>query len=269
VTSTLVASLIGTGKVYATALLNDQLFVTHNGGAAVSVYDTSLGSLQLTRTITFYGLGETVRGLATSAIYNYLYVGDYTNQLVHRVDLSVTSEVSVVTWGLFSRWPFALSMTSENNVLVTIFPDTIEEYTPSGSLVRSIITTSTPYQAVQVNNSVWAFTDYDANQICTVLTTGTVIKCFGSTAGPGLALAMNQPHGMVIDIRGYMLVADRYNDIILLINPTLTSARQLQLPVIPAMTSPCPISYDQSMGRLYVGETDGQYRVLVFDGIWW
>jgi len=46
----------------------------------------------------------------------------------------------------------------------------------------------------------------------------TVIKCFGSTAGPELTLAMNTTHfaqDMAIDTRGYMLVADESNNIII------------------------------------------------------
>jgi len=238
------ASLAGTYRVLATALLNDQLFVTCESVAAVSVYDTSHGSLRLTSTITFSGLGTVLYGLATSAIDNYLYVSDFLTRVVHRVDLSVTSTVSVVTWSA-SGGPYGLSMTSENTVLVATFSSAINEYTPSGSLVRNITTSSIPYQAVQVNNNVWAFTQFGpVSQICTVLTTGTVIKCFGSMAGPGLTLAMNYPQAMVIDARGYLLVGDCHNNRMLLVDPTLTSAGQLQLPVNPTLNYPQTVSYE-------------------------
>jgi len=161
-------------------------------------------------------------------------------------------------------------MTSENNVLAATSQYVIDEYTTSGSLVRSITITNNPVQAVQVNNTVWATTQYyPVSQVCYLLTTGTVIKCFGSTAGPGLAIAMRFPQGMAIDTRGYMLVVDQGNNRILLVDPTLTSARQLQLPVNTALDSPRSVSYDQSIGRLYVGEYSGLKRLLVFDGIWW
>jgi len=267
VTTTLTVSLTGNTGVVATALLNEQLFVTRHGVAAVLVYNTSLVSLPLTRNITFSGLGTVLYGLATSVIDNALYVSDCNDHAVHRFNLSVTSTVSVVTWSVTS-YPYGISMTSQNNVLVVTGSYTISEYTPSGSLVRTIHTSSIPWQAVQVNNIMWAFSA--ANQICTVHSTAdTVINCFGSTAGPGLALAMNNLHGMVIDTRGYMLVADQGNNRILLVDPTLTSARPLQLPVNPTLSTPQTVSYDQSIGRLYVGEYGGQNRVLVFDGIWW
>jgi len=268
-TPTLVTSLpaeTGFG-VTATALLNGQLFVTRTGLSQVSVYNTI--SFQLMRTITNAGFSTWLNGLATSVIDNYLYVGDAV--VVHRVDLSVTSTANIVTWTVTGT-PSGLSITSENTVLVVINNNAINEYTPSGSLVRIITTMSFSYlwQAVQVNNSVRAFTAYaPMNQICTASTTSTVIKCFGSTAGPGLALAMNFPRGMAIDTRGYMLVADSGNNRIILVDPTLTSARQLQLPVNLALYYPWTVSYNQSIGRLFVGEWGGQCRVLVFDGIWW
>jgi len=164
VTPTLVASMTGTSYVYATALLNDQLFVTRHGVIGVAVYNTI--SLQPIRAITYSGFSAYLGSLAASAIDNYLYVADSSNLAVYRVDLSVTNTVSVLTWRLspdphgYYKNPNALSMSRDNNVLVATSTGTIEEYTPLGSFVR-IITTSNPlWQGVQVNNDVWAFIPY-------------------------------------------------------------------------------------------------------------
>jgi len=166
-TPTLVTSMTGTGTAMATALLDDRLFFTRDGLAQVSVYNTI--SLQPTRTITYSGFGTQLYVLATSAISNYLYITDFGNRQVHRVGLSVTSTVSVVTWSVLPL-PYGISVTSANNVLVSMSSNIINEYTPSGSLVRTIATTGTPYQAVQVNTNVWAFTQFvPVSQICTVL----------------------------------------------------------------------------------------------------
>jgi len=248
--------------VSAIAHLNDQVFITRDGFAQVFVYNTEL---QPTRNITFSRFTGALNGLATSAIDNYLYVGNYGRKEVHRVDLSVTSTVSIVTWSVPEN-VYGLSMTSENNVLVATRQSTIHEYTPNGSLVRNITTRYYAWQAVQVNDDVWAFTISAWGQLCSALATnGTVIKCLG----PGLTVPMLYPQSMAIDTRGYMLIADSGNSRILLVDPTLTSARQLQLPVNPALNYLQSVSYDQSIGRLYVGERDGQNRFLVFDGVWW
>jgi len=64
-----------------------------------------------------------------------------------------------------------------------------------------------------------------------------------------------------------ILVADFYNNRILLVDRTVTSARPFQLPVNPKY--PHSVSYDPSSGRLIVVEGRGQFSVLEFDGIWW
>jgi len=226
-------------------------------------------SFQLLRQIVIHGLGSRVNGLATSAINNYLYVSDYDNNCVRRVDLSVTSTVSVVTWSV-PGGPQGLSVTSSGNVLVVV-GNSIMEYTSNGTLVREITSSNYPWHAIEVNKDIWAFTVNGPimNGICTTLTNGTLIKCYGSAAGPAIT-QMNDPRSMAIGTRGYIFVADRTNNRILSVDPSLTHARQLPvLPLNSGLTHPIALSFDESRGTLYIGEDYGsQQRVLVFGGIW-
>jgi len=74
---------------------------------------------------------------------------------------------------------------------------------------------------------------------------------------------MNGPNGIAIDANGYIIVADRNNNRVLVVDPTLTRARQLIVPgTVPQ--NPIVVALDQSRGRLYVGENAGQNRVLGF-----
>jgi len=258
-------------SVAATALLDEQLFVSYEGINRVSVYNNT--SFQLLRNINFSGLGTLLYGLVTSAINNYLYILDCSSTpCVHRVDLSVTSAISVITWRLPSP-SYLLSLTSTGNVLVAFNNNSINwiyEYTPDGSVVRQVNTGTDPArQAIGLSNDVWAFTSLSpGNKLCTVLTmNSTVIKCFGSQSGSGIT-QLNNPVGLALDNHGYFLVADRDNNRTLMVDPSLTEAHQLQLQVNLNIQLPRSISLDQSRGRLYVGEKGGQYRVMVFDGIW-
>ncbi len=81
---------------------------------------------------------------------------------------------------------------------------------------------------------------------------------------------MNIPIGLAVDSQGFILVADSSNNRILVLNPTLTEARPLPLPLneTGVIQWPRGLWLDESRGRLYVGETDGQYRVLVFDNVY-
>jgi len=258
---TYVTSLSGNTKVVATALLNQQLFVTRDSVAQVSVYNKI--SLSLLRQITVSGFGTQLYGLATSAANNYLYVSDATNNKVHVIDLSVTSSVSVLAWSV-PGWPFGLSLTSIGNVIVSskYINNCVREYTPNGSLVRTITYTGGAFLAMELSNGLWAI--LSMSSLCTVLTNGTVTKCFRPGTTPTSFLRF-----FTIDTNGYYLVVDYNNNMLLMVDPSLTDAHQLQLPVNPALRSPISLSLDQSLGRLYIGEWDGvQNRVMEFDGIW-
>jgi len=256
--------------VLATALLNQQLFVTRANDAKVYVYNTT--SFQLIRNIMFTGLSSCLYGLATSAINNYLYISDGPSNCVHRVDLSVTSPVSVVTWSVpVQPWQLlGVSMTSAGNILMVLWttPNKISEYTSNGSLVRVITNSNALWHAIEVNKDIWAFTVKGPKHgICTTLTNGTLIKCYGSAAGSAIT-QMNDPRCLAVASGGYILVGDLGNNRILVVDPSLSEARQLPLPLNTGLNSPLALTFDQSRGRLYVGEDSGQYRLLVFDGFW-
>ena len=76
---------------------------------------------------------------------------------------------------------------------------------------------------------------------------------------------MNNPHGLTIDKHGYVYVSDLSNHRILIMNPSLTNARELPLPVVTA--HPQVLILDQSRDRLYVGEYGNENRLLVFDNV--
>jgi len=251
-----------TDTVVATAQLNQQLFVTRRYFAQVSVYDVT--SFQLVRQITFSGLGNNLYGLATSLSNNYLFVSDYDNRCVHRVDLSVTSSISSIKWST-SGPPNGLSLTSAGNILVAMDDNTIGEYTPGGSLVQRVNDSNALCQAVEVKNGVWLFSRKGpVHGIAMISTNGTLMKSFGSAAGSGIN-QMNSPRRIAIDSNGYVIVADYGNNRILVVDPTITVARQLVLPVNTALQMPIAVSLDHTRGRLYIGEYGGQYGVLVFD----
>ena len=257
----------GTQHVLATALLNVHLFVTRFGVSVVSVYNKT--SFQLLNQISSPTFGTELYGLATSPIHNYLFIAGDTNSQLHRVTLSLnsTNNTGMLSWPVSS--PRGLSMTTGGNILVVLYEGTISEYTPDGSLVRRI-SCNANWHAVEVSHDVWAFTmsNPSMNAICTTFVNGTVIKCSESVAGR-VVTQMNDPRALAVDASGYVYVTDRENDRLLMLDPSLTEARQLQLPVNTALMKPLALSIDNSRGQLFVGEDDGQCRVLVFDGIWW
>jgi len=170
---------------------------------------------------------------------------------------------SVMTWNNIPG-PHGLSMTSAGNVLVAV-SNGVSEYTSSGSFVRGLTDSNGPFQPVEVKNGTWVFSrERPMNSIAMVSTNGTMLKTFGSTAGSGLT-QLNDPRGIAIDPNGNILVADCYNNRILVLNPTLTIARQLLLPVNTPLQTPNCITLDREHGRMYVGTDTGPTRLLAFD----
>jgi len=156
-------------------------------------------------------------------------------------------------------------LTRAGNILVPIMSQNkIIEYTPNGSVVRSVTASNSPCHAVEVESGIWAVSlRGPVNGISTISTNGTVIKSFGSTAGSGLS-QINYPGGIAIDVNGYIIVADLHNNRVLVVDPTLTRGRQLIVPGTAQPSLPPAVALDQSRGRMYVGENGGQCRVLAF-----
>jgi len=51
----------------------------------------------------------------------------------------------------------------------------------------------------------------------------------------------------------------------LVLDPTLTSAREMSVSVDGGLEDPLSLWYDKSRGRLYVGEWGGNRRVVIID----
>jgi streptogramin lyase len=76
---------------------------------------------------------------------------------------------------------------------------------------------------------------------------------------------MKGPRTLAVDTQGYVLVADGGNNRILKLNPKLSQARHLPLPMTP--NGPTGILLEMSIDRLYVGEYCIPHRIFVFDTI--
>jgi hypothetical protein len=98
---------------------------------------------------------------------------------------------------------------------------------------------------------------------------GTVLNCFGTGAAGSGPRQLNGPQSLAEDRNGNIAVADFSNYRILVLNPTLSEARNFSLPInTGVINGPISMWLDESRGRLYVAELGGQIRVLVFDNVY-
>ena len=141
----------------------------------------------------------------------------------------------------------------------------IQEYATRGSLIREInLQQSTPWYSIQLTND--EFVVSHPNMICVVNSSGTIIRSYGSRTAGSADGQLNFPGGLVQVQNGFILVADRSNNRLVILDSSLVNARVLSLPVNCGLTNPFALHFDKSRERLYVGEHD-TCRLFIFDSV--
>jgi len=248
-----------------TSLGNEVFVLRRESQQQVEVYDASTFTLQ--RYITVPVLGDLSYALAACAHYKCLYVSDDNN--IHRAELSGSSAVK--KWSV-GRGPRGLSVNKEHNVVVACNgADKIQEYTTHGALVREIRLKQAGvrllWHAVQLSTGDYVVSEWESPSAVSVVgIDGRVVRRYCPSPSSDLG-KMKYPAGLAVTKNDDILVADGLNDRILLVNSSLSSARELALPADYGIQEPWGLCLDESRGRLYVGEYGGSRRLVVFDGV--
>jgi DNA-binding beta-propeller fold protein YncE len=123
--------------VLGVTILNDDLYVVRHKTPDVEVYDAQ--TLTIKRQITVPGLGSWPYGLAACSVNHFIYVSDFVNNVVHRIDAGL-----LATTGNNARWPVSggpagLALDSDRNIIVacsTVLK--IRLYSTQGSLLMDL-----------------------------------------------------------------------------------------------------------------------------------
>jgi len=247
-------------------LLGDDVFVVRfPTEQKIEVYDTKTFTLQ--RHITVPGLGSSSYGLAACPHNNCLYASDWSNDSVHRVELSGNN--AVMKWSV-SRRPVGLSVNSEHNLLVVSRGERkLQIFTTHGTLLQNIqlqADIGCPWHAVQLPTGQFLVSHSGSlHRVCLLGVDGAVVRSYGGQKGSQLA-RMNEPEGLAVDREGRILVADRYNNRLLVIDQSLSSAHEMSVCVDGGLNRPYSLWFDQSRRRLYIGEY-AEGRVIVIDNL--
>jgi DNA-binding beta-propeller fold protein YncE len=242
---------------------NGHLFVTRYGSNQLTVYNTS--TFELIRHITVPGANISLLGLAPCPTDDCVYVSDYRNGKVHVVNFQSTinnNSASATSWTVADE-PTGLSVNSRGNLLTAHDSGKIQEYTPSGSLVREISTSNKLLHAVEhLNGNLAVSSEEPFVGVLLLSVDGQVLGSYGTTT-------KDVPTTIAVDKDGFILAADFYKQRILVINPTLSEARPLPLhdPHTGRLNWPYGLWLDEPRGRLYVGEIRELVRVLVYDNV--
>ena len=253
--------IAGHSPVGGVASLGDDVFVMRYNSQQVEVYDAV--TLTLQRHIAVPGIGPHSYDLETCAADNSLLLSDYYNDSVHRVELSGSN--TAMKWSV-ARYPIGLSVNSSNQVVVVSECECVLEiYTTRGILLqRTRLPLGQPNHAVQVITNLFVICDQGKDKVCLVGPDGHVLRSFdgkSSTIGE-----MNDPRGITVDGHGHVLVADKANRRLLVLDQLLTDAQEMTVSVDGGLMDPRSVWYDRSRRRLYIGEADG-HRVIVIDNL--
>jgi len=266
----------GTG-VYAVTSLGDDVFVVCDGSRQVEVYDAWTFTLQRYIMVPEFGIKcGRFWGLSACAHHQCLYVSDDVNDNIHRAELSGSKAVK--QWSV-AGGPAGLSVNRAHNVVVACWKtNKIQEYTTHGALVREISLEQVgvqagvrwPWRAVQLSTGDYVVSDCEwtsPDTVSVVGVDGQLVRRYRPSQTSDVG-QMSSLTSLAVTKNDDILVADHHNNRILLINRSLSSARELTLPVDGRIQRPWGLCLDESRARLYVGEKGGRScRLFVFDGV--
>jgi len=167
--------------------------------------------------------------------------------------------------------PTGLSVNDARHVIVTCCDDhEIRKYTATGRLVRvlklqqveSHVTRA--WHAVQLGDSQFVVSQYrPVHGVIRIDEQGRVMATYRNSESVKL---LDDPEQLAVTNNGSFVLVDHGNNRLVALNAALRNARVLSLPISGRLNRPSCLYFNESIGRMYVGEYGGK-RVLIFDNI--
>src|SRR6218665_1023401 len=251
--------------IHGLAVYEDQLFVLTCRPNRILVYNCT--NFTLNREIAIDKV-ESPQCMDICASNKCLYISDFVSRSVYK--LPVSDERRMTSWEVSDK-PRGISVNRDSNVLVIIErKKCIEEYTPSGEMVRRIPhrEIARPWHCVQLDTGKYVVCHgsgpTDQHRVCLIDQTDRVIGLYGSQPG-GENNQLNWPNYLALDSRNNIAVSDRENKRIQLLDSSLTwFATISQLPNGRSFSKLRALCIDDVRGRLYVGQFNGMVHVLTY-----
>jgi DNA-binding beta-propeller fold protein YncE len=177
----------------------------------IEVYETTTFKLQ--QTLNVAGLNDAMNNDLTSCVVNNcLYVSDYKNATIYKIELAGDNQVFKWRVDDSSEQPTGLSINAACNLLVSCSYDKkLLEYTSNGSLVRKIRLESTmrPRHAIQLTSDQFVVSTYD-DDVVEVNSRGQVVVSYKNQLQSTTRHQFKLPHHLAVDKNNECIfVADR------------------------------------------------------------
>jgi len=245
--------------------LDDHVYLVRSLKKEVEIYDAA--TLTLQRRLPVLGISCSATGIAACSRSKCLYLSDWENSRIHRVDLATDA---MNTWPV-AKQPNGLTVNEGHNVMVTFLDyKKLQEYTTDGRLVREIRLPAglgRPWHAIQLSTGDYVVSHFETRGVVSVVgVDGQLLRSYGPSSSSDIG-PMRLPTSLAVTKHGDILVADFSNHRILAINSSLTRAQVFPLPADVGLEQPCTLYLDgtRTRDRLYIGEYAGKERVIVLN----
>lgn len=250
------------------AALDKELFVVSESSSKVEVYDMRF---RFTRQWNLDGVVYP-QDMASCNTNNCLYIVHSLDSFQFMDILRVDSNGKLIKMWTTAGSNGRLSVTSESNVLLTVCnKDKFNEYSPGGQLLREInADISWPWHAIKLTNGHFVVShgniNTDLHRVCIVDADGKLQESFEGKHGLTIEL-MNEPYYMSVDAIGFVMVIDRRNNRVLLLDSDLEfKGKIFSKEDKYGLQDPRRILLDESNARLFVADNDSNDgRILIFD----
>jgi len=259
--------------------LNNKIFVVYEKLPFIAIYMSQQPYTRLPN-IPINGLKSPYDIAAGSRC---LYMSDPLSDAIWRVK-AADSKVSKVNLWLSGVVAVSVSVTSEEKLVLLVVVDiqgSVVEHNGTwrgeihiysrGAVKETVIKLSpditAPHCVVMTTRKTFIVSYgaewHEMNRVCEVDMTGRMLKAFGSTPGDGVG-QLNGPWSVSLDDDERIIVADTFNQRVLLLN------KQLMLPRVLVSFhpqsrgdawGPCRLHYDSHSGRLLVGFFHGHVDI--------
>jgi len=242
--------------------VDDELFVLlHQDDNQVDVY--SINDYRLLRHLNLRGFKKHYNNDLTSCVrHKCLYASDCDNKCIHRYELATSATRK---WSVPGE-PCGLSLTPSGNLIVTCQePNKLVELSvDSGQCVREITLHSDimmPWHGVQLTtgqyvvcHGLWG----SLHRVCVVDDDGRVTRSYGGQRGSGVGQLHLPRHLAVDEDSQFIFVADRFNDGVVVLSPTLEFVGYIS----EGLSYPYRLYLHHATRRLYLSQWGGDVVVI-------
>ena len=242
--------------IHGMTILNDELFVINRKSSEIEVFHAEK--------LTFCGRWKMKHlsdplDIAACNRKKRLYIMDYTGHNQSKTIYVVSSNGKLVTNIRTGLDHGRLSVTDDSNVILTVFwTGKLNVYSADGQFLSEIILSADivhPRHAIRLTNGdfvvSYGYFNKDVHAVCVVDINGEITKSYGGKRGSA-AGEMNIPNYLAIDKEGFIFVADRINNRVLLLSPELKFEREILPKSTYSLQNTPRVFLDEPSSRLMV-----------------